>query len=149
MKNYLIQQQKINNELNRLGKKLYDRFSANLLVGSLGELFFYTRLFKNFFEKIKINKERKNKCDFIGYKDKNIFKIEVKSRYLQNGNPVLSHVHHENFDYLVFIHFKENYKIHYWCILSSKQVKAISKNGRLKICNELEPIFENKIFKQL
>lgn len=44
-----------------------------------------------------------------------------------SGNPVLSHVISDNFNFLVFILFKESNKIQYWCILSKEQVKKIAK----------------------
>lgn len=146
----LMERQKNNDRLNEIGKEIYPYFTSSDLVGSLGELLFYKKLYRYFFDKIEVNRKRKNKCDFIALKNKNEYKIEVKSRYLVKGNPVLSHVIPDNFNFLVFIHFKENYELDYWCILSSDEVKkAKNKNNRLKICSDLKPVFENRKYSAL
>jgi hypothetical protein len=144
-----MEQQKNNDKLNKIGKEIYPYFTSNDIVGSLGELLFYNKLYRYFFDKVEINRQRKNKCDFFTLKNNKGYKIEVKSRYLVKGNPVLSHTIANNFNFLVFIHFKENYELDYWCILSSDEVKKYANNNRLKICSDLKPVFENRKYSSL
>jgi len=122
------------------------RFSRKKIVADLGEYYFYLNC-KDIF--IGLEQEEKATADYDfsakpnpqvpyqSFPDKDIIRIEVKTRHAQVNDPYLQGVKKNKFDLLVFVHLNEDYSCRYIGIM--KKDKMIVKKNRL-VFNKSAPI---------
>ena len=116
------------------------RFSEKKFVGDLGEYYFFKHAntaFSSCSQKIQSNAA----FDFYGtlkekYKrtltiKKDNLRIEVKTRYAQNGNNHLFGIKKDKFDLLAFVKLDDSYRCEYIGIVKVSKLKP-DKQNRIK-----------------
>lgn len=113
------------------------RFSHKKFVADLGEYYFHLNC-NYLFEFLKQEKSAVAEYDFLGIfaksdelleHSKKTVRIEIKTRYAQEGNPYLGGLHIEKFDILAFVFLDENYSCRYIGLHDINEIKNnIDKN---------------------
>ncbi|HOJ07234.1 MAG: hypothetical protein D8M52_10685 [Chlorobi bacterium] len=134
------------------------RFSRKKIVADLGEYYFYLNC-KSIFRGLE--QEEKATADFdfkakinpkISYQNfpnKNIIRIEVKTRHAQVNDPYLLGVKKNKFDLLVFVHLNEDYSCRYIGIMKKDKMIVKGNQNRLVFNKSVPIVWETAPFQKI
>lgn len=137
-------------------KKL--RFSRKKFVADLGEYYFFVNC-KNIF--IDLTQEKKSnaaydfsakpnpKVAYQNFPNKNIIRIEVKTRHAQIDDPYLLGVKKNKFELLVFVHLNEDYSCNYIGIMKKDKMKVKENQNKLVFNKSVPIVWETAPFQKI
>lgn len=138
-----------------LKEKGFAHFSSKKFVGDLGEYYALINL-EHLFEvgSLKLSDISNSPFDISGVLKSEVaekwqinpnVRIEVKTRFHQQGNPHLFGLNQDNFELLAFISLNNDYSVHFVGIIKKDDLPPIDKQNRIIFSDKIKLVYPEKV----